>query len=129
MSGPVTYRRDESIAVITMDDGKVNALGPTMQQALNEALDNADRDDVGAVVIAGNHRVFSAGFDLKILTAGERAAGDRHAQGRIRTVVQAAVLPEAGGHGVHRAGHRDGVIPVVQWRSPNRRTGIQHSGQ
>src|SRR6201990_3052127 len=71
MSGPVTYRRDESIALITMDDGRVNALGPTMQQALNEALDNADRDDVGAVVIAGNQRVFSAGFDLKILTAGE----------------------------------------------------------
>src|SRR5271170_2991066 len=71
MSGPVTYRRDESIAMITMDDGKVNALGPTMQQALNEALDNADRDDVGAVVIAGNHRVFSGGFDLKILKAGE----------------------------------------------------------
>ena len=39
MSGPVTYRRDESIAMITMDDGKVNALGPPMQQALNEALD------------------------------------------------------------------------------------------
>ena len=32
MSGLVTYRRDESIAVITMDDGKVNALGPTMQR-------------------------------------------------------------------------------------------------
>jgi len=71
MSGPVTYRRNESIAVITMDDGKVNALGPTMQQALNEALDNADRDDVGAVVIAGNHRVFSGGFDLKVFKAGE----------------------------------------------------------
>jgi enoyl-CoA hydratase len=72
MSGPVTYRRDESIALITMDDGKVNALGPTMLQALNGALDNADRDDVGAVIIAGNDRVFSGGFDLKILTAGER---------------------------------------------------------
>ena len=71
MSGLVTYRRNESIAVITMDDGKVNALGPAMQQALNEALDNADHDDVGAVIIAGNHRVFSAGFDLKILRAGE----------------------------------------------------------
>ena len=71
MSGPVTYRRGESIAVITMDDGKVNALGPTMQQALNEALDDADRDEVGALVIAGNQRVFSAGFDLKILTAGQ----------------------------------------------------------
>ena len=71
MSGPVSYRRDESIALITMDDGKVNALGPTMQQSLNEALDSADRDDVGAVVIAGNRRVFSAGFDLKIFQAGE----------------------------------------------------------
>ncbi|MEI6699620.1 MAG: enoyl-CoA hydratase, partial [Mycobacteriaceae bacterium] len=26
----VSYRRDESIAVVTMDDGKVNALGPDM---------------------------------------------------------------------------------------------------
>jgi enoyl-CoA hydratase len=71
MSGPVTYRRDESIALITMDDGKVNALGPTMLQALNEALDEADRDDVGAVVIAGNNRVFSGGFDLKVFKTGE----------------------------------------------------------
>jgi enoyl-CoA hydratase len=71
MSGPVTYNRKESIAVITMDDGKVNVIGPAMQQALNEAIDNADRDDVGALVIAGNHRVFSGGFDLKVLTSGE----------------------------------------------------------
>ncbi|MCV7260686.1 crotonase/enoyl-CoA hydratase family protein [Mycobacterium shimoidei] len=71
MSGPVSYRHEEPIAVITMDDGKVNALGPSMQQALHEALDNADRDDVSAVVITGNDRVFSGGFDLKILTSGE----------------------------------------------------------
>ncbi len=71
MSGPVTYIRKESIAVITMDDGKVNVIGPAMQQALNEAIDNADRDDVGALVIAGNHRDFSGGFDLKVLTSGE----------------------------------------------------------
>lgn len=71
MSGPVTYTRDDSIAVIRMDDGKVNALGPTMQQALNEAIDEADRDNVGAIVITGNQRVFSGGFDLKILTSGE----------------------------------------------------------
>jgi enoyl-CoA hydratase len=71
MSGPVVYTHNESIAVIRMDDGKVNALGPTMQQALNDAIDNADRDDVGALVIAGNQRVFSGGFDLKILTSGE----------------------------------------------------------
>ena len=71
MSGPVIYSHKDSIAVIRMDDGKVNALGPTMQQALNEAIDNADSDDVGALVITGNERVFSGGFDLKILTSGE----------------------------------------------------------
>ena len=48
--GPVSYRLEDSIAFITMDDGKVNVLGPTMQQALNDALDHADRDNVGAVV-------------------------------------------------------------------------------
>jgi enoyl-CoA hydratase len=71
MSGPVTYSHDDSIGLIRMDDGKVNVLGPTMQQALNEAIDQADADNVGALVIAGNERVFSGGFDLKVLTSGE----------------------------------------------------------
>ncbi len=71
MSGPVFYSHKDSIAVIRMDDGKVNALGPTMQQALNEAIDKADSDNAGALVITGNERVFSGGFDLKILTSGE----------------------------------------------------------
>ncbi len=71
MSGPVIYSPKDSIAVIRMDDGKVNALGPVMQQALNEAIDQADRDNVGALVITGNERVFSGGFDLKILTSGQ----------------------------------------------------------
>lgn len=71
MSGPVTYSRKDAIAVIRMDDGKVNALGPTMQAALNEAIDQADSDNVGALVLTGNERVFSGGFDLKILTSGE----------------------------------------------------------
>jgi enoyl-CoA hydratase len=71
MSGPLVYSHDETIGVIRMDDGKVNALGPTMQQALNEAIDHADSDNVKALVITGNQRVFSGGFDLKILTSGE----------------------------------------------------------
>jgi len=67
----VTYRRDESIAVITLDDGKVNVLGPVMLAAINDALDQADSDGAGAVVIAGNHRVFSGGFDLKVFQSGD----------------------------------------------------------
>src|SRR6201987_4429945 len=99
ISGPVSYRRDESVAVITMDDGKVNALGPTMQQALNEALDNADRDDVGAVVIAGNHRVFSGGFDLKILNAGELQPAIDMLRGGFELSYWLAVLPQPGVRG------------------------------
>ncbi|MEE6175424.1 crotonase/enoyl-CoA hydratase family protein [Mycobacterium sp. 050134] len=71
MSGPVSYSHKDSIAVLRMDDGKVNALGPTMQKALNEGIDRADADNAGALVITGNERVFSGGFDLKILTSGE----------------------------------------------------------
>jgi enoyl-CoA hydratase len=71
MSGPVHYSLKDSVATVRMDDGKVNALGPTMQQALGEAIDRAEADNAGAVVITGNERVFSGGFDLKILTSGQ----------------------------------------------------------
>ena len=74
MSGTVTYRHDESIGVITLDDGKANVLGPDMQQAINEAIDQADRDEVGALVIAGNDKVFSGGFDLKVFRSGDIGA-------------------------------------------------------
>jgi enoyl-CoA hydratase len=67
----VTYRRDESIAIISMDDGKVNALGPAMLAEINGALDQAEGEDAGAVVIAGNERVFSGGFDLKVFRSGD----------------------------------------------------------
>lgn len=71
MSSTVSYQRDGSVAVITMDDGKVNALSPTMQRSINEALDRAERDAVGAVVLAGNAKVFSGGFDLSVLMSGD----------------------------------------------------------
>ena len=74
MSGPVSYHKDESIAVITMDDGKVNALGPAMLGEINQAFDQAEADGAGAVVIAGNHRVFSGGFDLKVFRSGDPQA-------------------------------------------------------
>ena len=67
----VSYQREESIAMITMDDGKVNALGPDMLAAINAALDRAEGEEAGAVVIAGNDRVFSGGFDLKVFKSGD----------------------------------------------------------
>jgi enoyl-CoA hydratase len=74
MSDAVKYELNESVATITLDDGKVNVLGPAMQSALNEALDKAEKDSAKAVVIAGNQRVFSGGFDLTVFQSGDAKA-------------------------------------------------------
>ena len=57
-----------------MDDGKVNVLGPDMQAAINDALDRAEKDSAKAVVLAGNERVFSGGFDLAVFQSGDAKA-------------------------------------------------------
>jgi len=65
----VSYHLEDAIATITMDDGKVNALSPTMQAELNGALDQADADGA-VVVLCGRDGVFSAGFDLGVIRGG-----------------------------------------------------------
>jgi enoyl-CoA hydratase len=74
MADMVKYELDETVATITLDDGKVNVLGPDMQSAINEALDTAEKDSAKAVVIAGNQRVFSGGFDLAVFQSGDAKA-------------------------------------------------------
>ncbi|HEY1987909.1 MAG TPA: crotonase/enoyl-CoA hydratase family protein [Acidimicrobiales bacterium] len=69
MGSLVSYRLDDGVATIGMDDGKVNALSIQMLASIGEALDQAVADDA-AVVLTGRAGVFSGGFDLKVLTAG-----------------------------------------------------------
>ena len=45
--------------------------------------------------------------------------------GRVHVVAPAAVVPQAGGGGLHRARDRDGLVPGMQRRSPNRRARVQ----
>jgi enoyl-CoA hydratase len=69
MAPLVSYQLDGSVATVTMDDGKVNALSLAMLTELNAALDRAISDRA-VVVLAGREGVFSAGFDLAALRAG-----------------------------------------------------------
>ena len=69
MGTRVTYRLEDSIATITMDDGKVNVMSPQMLGEINAALDQAATDR-GVVVLSGREGVFSGGFDLTVLRAG-----------------------------------------------------------
>jgi len=60
---------DGSVATLTMDDGKRNALSPAMFDGIYTALERAEREDA-AVVITGREGVLSAGFDLKVMKSG-----------------------------------------------------------
>ena len=71
----VTYRNDDSIATITMDDGKRNALSAEMFAELNAAFDRAHEERV-PVILTGRPETLSAGFDLKVMMAGGRAAAE-----------------------------------------------------
>lgn len=67
---PVRYDLQDGIATVTMDDGKANALSPTMLGALGDAFDRAEADGAASVVLAGRSGRFSGGFDLGVLVAG-----------------------------------------------------------
>jgi len=93
MRGPVNYELNESIATITLDDGKVNVLSPAMQQSISEALDRAEKEEAGAVVIAGNARVFSGGFDLGVFNSGDARAAHGMLAGGFELAVRALTFP------------------------------------
>lgn len=62
------------IALITLDDGKANALSRSMIADVRAALTTAEADPtVIAAVIAGREQRFSAGFDLSVMQAGDQS--------------------------------------------------------
>jgi enoyl-CoA hydratase len=94
MTSTVGYELNESIATITLDDGKVNVLGPAMQEAINEALDRAEKDSAKAVVLAGNGRVFSGGFDLAVFQSGDAKAALGMLSGGFELSVRCLTFPK-----------------------------------
>ena len=63
--GPVTVTRDGDVAVLTMNNPPVNALGLALRQGLMAALDALRGDaSVKAIVLAGTARAFSGGADI-----------------------------------------------------------------
>lgn len=60
----VDVRIEDAIAIVTMDDGKANAISNELLDALEPALDRADAE-ASAVVLAGRPGRFCAGFDLR----------------------------------------------------------------
>lgn len=72
MTSPLSVQEQETHVLLTMDDGKANALSFAMLDALNEGLDAAAATGK-VVVIAGRPGKFSAGFDLSVMGEGGEA--------------------------------------------------------
>jgi enoyl-CoA hydratase len=69
----LTVDQQDAVTIVTLDDGKANAVGFDFCTALHEGLDRAEADG-SAVAIVGRPGVLSAGFDLKIVRQGWEAA-------------------------------------------------------
>lgn len=70
---PVTFSLEDGVAVIRIDDGKVNVVSHRVIDVLHRHLDSAE-GEARAVAIIGRPGKLSAGFDLTEMTASvERA--------------------------------------------------------
>jgi len=65
----VRYCLEDEIAVVTIDDGRANALSHAVIDGLGRALERAQAE-AKAVVLAGREGRFCAGFDLGVMMAG-----------------------------------------------------------
>lgn len=67
------YQLDGTVATITMNDGKANAVSSAFLEGMNAALDRVEADKASALILTGREGMFSAGFDLKELQTGAEA--------------------------------------------------------
>lgn len=73
MSNLVQYTAKDNYAVITISNGKVNAISHEVIDEINEALDTAIAEK-RVVIITGQDGILSGGYDLKVMTQSMDAA-------------------------------------------------------
>ena len=66
-------RGDDGVAVVRLDNPKVNAMSTVLLAELREAADGLTADPPGAVVVTGGDRVFAAGADISEFAGPEEA--------------------------------------------------------
>ena len=80
MSKLVSYSFADGVATLTLANGKVNAISPTVITDFNVALDQAEADQA-VVILTGQTGILSGGYDLKVMVSSPQAARDLVAAG------------------------------------------------
>ncbi|MDO6743469.1 crotonase/enoyl-CoA hydratase family protein [Tenacibaculum soleae] len=73
MNKLVQYTSKDNYAIITLFNGKVNAISHEVIDTLNSLLDKAEQEKK-TVILTGQSGMFSAGYDLKSMTASPESA-------------------------------------------------------
>ena len=69
----VSYQCEDGVAVLTLCNGKANAISPDVIAAFNSALDRAEQD-AAVVIITGQPGMLLGGYDLKVMLSGPENA-------------------------------------------------------
>src|ERR1700678_2817798 len=134
MSSLVRITKENDVAVITIDNPPVNALGPGVPEGISAAIDEINRDPcVTREVMLGAGRTFVAGTDIKefikMTAAGARRATLLPLLLRIEDSAKPVVMAIhgsafGGGLELAMAGHYRVASPTAQVGQPEVKLGI-----
>ncbi|MGA2228187.1 MAG: enoyl-CoA hydratase-related protein [Syntrophobacteraceae bacterium] len=87
------YSIEDRIALIRLDDGKVNAMSWEFFKELNESLDRAQADKAAVLILTARPGVFSAGLDLKLLSTQDLSEKLRFRMAFAKTMLRVLLFP------------------------------------
>jgi len=135
MSDLVQLTKDKDVAIITLNNPPVNAIGPGMPEGISQAINEVIRDQsVKAAVFIGAGRTFVAGADIKEfskITSGKKDRGAgllpvlRQIEDCPKPVVMAIHgMAFGGGLELAMSGHYRVGAPGAQFGQPEVKLGI-----
>ncbi|PKN64253.1 MAG: hypothetical protein CVU57_15230 [Deltaproteobacteria bacterium HGW-Deltaproteobacteria-15] len=87
------YSAEDGIALISMDDGKANAMNFDFFSEMGEALDRVQKEGVRTLIITGRPGYFSGGLDVRLLTSLPPQEVNRLADTFARAMLRVFSLP------------------------------------
>jgi enoyl-CoA hydratase len=107
MNEVVNYVSEDNHAIITIANGKVNAISHEVIEGLNAGLDKAEQENK-IVILTGQPGIFSAGFDLKVMTKSSESAKELVTKGSILSLRMLSfpkpIIAACSGHAIAKGG-------------------------